>query len=136
MVFCANEGVVTAAAAAAASGIRLFQVFMTGLRDGGRRDGQWVPAQFVICKCPRSRNLVKHVGWAKSPAAADDMTHWPRATLPTRSNGEVGRRGQNRRRGLFKLFVDARRFYPPYRSRRRSISDFSWPPSISIMVPL
>src|SRR5712671_2273427 len=36
------------------------------------------------------------VGWARSPAAADDMAHWPRAPLPTRSNGEVGQRGQRR----------------------------------------
>src|SRR5262249_55443214 len=36
------------------------------------------------------------VGWAKSPAAADDMARSPRAALPTRSSGEVGRRGQRR----------------------------------------
>src|SRR6516225_9704768 len=36
------------------------------------------------------------VGWAKSPAAADDMTRRPRPTLPTRSNGEVQQRGQRR----------------------------------------
>src|SRR5258707_9881585 len=36
------------------------------------------------------------VGWAKSPAAADDKARRPRATLPTRSIGEVEQRGQRR----------------------------------------
>src|SRR5258706_16122302 len=34
------------------------------------------------------------VGWAKPRPAADDIKHGPRATLPTRSIGEVRQRGQ------------------------------------------
>src|ERR1700719_2143056 len=40
--------------------------------------------------------VLQPVGWAKAPAAAWDMARRPPATLPTRSNAKVGRRGQRR----------------------------------------
>jgi len=58
--------------------------------------------------------LMQSVGWAKSPAAADDVVHRFRATLPTRSCGEVGRRGQRRTTVRATASHYAMRLCPPY----------------------
>src|SRR5712671_3851182 len=116
MTFCASEGATTAAVAMAASGIRVFRVFMIDLRDGGRRNGQWVPAEFSVCKCLFTRNVVKRVGWAKSPAAADDMAHGLARLCPRGQTERLDSVGKIAGEICSNWFVDAGRFCPPYRS--------------------
>src|SRR5712671_655337 len=92
-----------------------------------RRTAIWSPApppERRFC-CPERRvvpgvvrmtrlNMPQRVGWAKSPAEAGDITHRLRATLPTRSSGEAGRRGQRRTTVRANAPLDAMRLCPPY----------------------
>jgi uncharacterized membrane protein len=58
--------------------------------------------------------LLRRVGWAKAPAAADGIVRRHRAALPTQSNGDVGRRGQRRRTVHANDLLRTKRLCPPY----------------------
>jgi len=79
--------------------------------------------------------LPQRVGWAKSPAAADDLVHRLRATLPTRSSGEVGRRGQRRTTVPANAPLHAMRLCPPYAGAAILVMALTAPTALFAQMP-